>query len=399
MVDLHGSQCGFCTPGFVMALFALYHRADARPVDRRARQRLDRRQSLPLHRLSADRRCGARRLRGAARATGSPPRSRDARRALAELKDGEDIFIGDDERFFAAPASIDVARRALLRASRRDHCRRRDRRRAVGHQAAARPAQGHLARPRRGLDEIEDRRDAVSFGAMRHADAEAMPYLAAIDRDLGELMRRFAGTQVRIGGTVGGNIANGSPIGDTAAGADRARRDARAAARRAAAHAAAGGLLPRLRQAGPRSRANSCAWCAIPKFGAGEHLPLLQDLQALRPGHFRRDGRVQAAPRRHAHRGRAHRLRRHGGDPEARAQRREGADRDAISTGRKRWDEAVAALAQDFSPIDDHAGERRLSPRCRARAAAQGADRDRRRLDAHARASSDSGEAADVASA
>ena len=30
MVDHHGSQCGFCTPGFVMALFALHHRADAR---------------------------------------------------------------------------------------------------------------------------------------------------------------------------------------------------------------------------------------------------------------------------------------------------------------------------------------------------------------------------------
>src|SRR5271165_5738712 len=25
MVEQHGSQCGFCTPGFVMALFALYH--------------------------------------------------------------------------------------------------------------------------------------------------------------------------------------------------------------------------------------------------------------------------------------------------------------------------------------------------------------------------------------
>src|SRR3984957_14729166 len=25
MVDLHGSQCGFCTPGIVMSLFALYH--------------------------------------------------------------------------------------------------------------------------------------------------------------------------------------------------------------------------------------------------------------------------------------------------------------------------------------------------------------------------------------
>jgi len=29
MVDMHGSQCGFCTPGFVMSMFALYHRQDA----------------------------------------------------------------------------------------------------------------------------------------------------------------------------------------------------------------------------------------------------------------------------------------------------------------------------------------------------------------------------------
>jgi xanthine dehydrogenase small subunit len=65
----------------------------------------------------------------------------------------------------------------------------------------------------KGLDEIEDRRDAVSFGAMV-THTEAMPYLTALDRDLGELMRRFAGTQIRTTGTVGGNIANGSPIGD-----------------------------------------------------------------------------------------------------------------------------------------------------------------------------------------
>jgi xanthine dehydrogenase small subunit len=43
----------------------------------------------------------------------------------------------------------------------------------------------------------------------------AMPYLAAIDHDLGELMRRFAGKQIRTVATIGGNIANGSPIGDT----------------------------------------------------------------------------------------------------------------------------------------------------------------------------------------
>ncbi|MFT4995479.1 MAG: xanthine dehydrogenase small subunit, partial [Paraglaciecola sp.] len=28
MVDHHGSQCGFCTPGFVMSMFAFYHRAN-----------------------------------------------------------------------------------------------------------------------------------------------------------------------------------------------------------------------------------------------------------------------------------------------------------------------------------------------------------------------------------
>ena len=31
MVESHGSQCGFCTPGFVMSLFALYH-ANAAPT-------------------------------------------------------------------------------------------------------------------------------------------------------------------------------------------------------------------------------------------------------------------------------------------------------------------------------------------------------------------------------
>ena len=31
LVDQHGSQCGFCTPGFVMSLFAMYHEPGAKP--------------------------------------------------------------------------------------------------------------------------------------------------------------------------------------------------------------------------------------------------------------------------------------------------------------------------------------------------------------------------------
>ncbi len=45
---------------------------------------------------------------------------------------------------------------------------------------------------------------------------DAAPLLGAIHPDLSELLRRFGSKQVRISGTVGGNIANGSPIGDLA---------------------------------------------------------------------------------------------------------------------------------------------------------------------------------------
>ncbi len=34
MVDQHGSQCGFCTPGFVMSLFAMFHHQPEKPISR-----------------------------------------------------------------------------------------------------------------------------------------------------------------------------------------------------------------------------------------------------------------------------------------------------------------------------------------------------------------------------
>src|SRR5690606_11893368 len=45
--------------------------------------------------------------------------------------------------------------------------------------------------------------------------SEALPVIATNFPQLGELWNRFAGEQVRNMGTIGGNIANGSPIGDT----------------------------------------------------------------------------------------------------------------------------------------------------------------------------------------
>jgi xanthine dehydrogenase small subunit len=65
----------------------------------------------------------------------------------------------------------------------------------------------------RALQAIEESEEGVRIGAaVRYADVHAT--FARLHPALGELTRRFAGLQVRNAATVGGNIANGSPIGD-----------------------------------------------------------------------------------------------------------------------------------------------------------------------------------------
>jgi xanthine dehydrogenase small subunit len=213
MVDHHGSQCGFCTPGFVMALFGLYHAPPSASPDRDA-----------VHEWISGNLCRCTGYRpivdaGLTACTGArsdqfSANEAAARTALAALDDGEDLFVGGDTRFFAAPASI--ASLASLYLAHPDAV-------LVGgatdvglwitKQLRDLPKIIWLGRVR-GLDAIEDMDATINFGATVTHEA-AWPHLASIDSDLGELMRRFAGRQVRTAGTIGGNIANGSPIGDT----------------------------------------------------------------------------------------------------------------------------------------------------------------------------------------
>jgi len=65
----------------------------------------------------------------------------------------------------------------------------------------------------RELKDIGVSRYGVAFGAgVRYVDA--LSELAARSTDLAAMVRRLGSTQVRNTGTIGGNIANGSPIGD-----------------------------------------------------------------------------------------------------------------------------------------------------------------------------------------
>ena len=212
MVENHASQCGFCTPGFVMALFALYQATDG-PVTRDA-----------VNDAIAGNLCrctGYRPIVDAALAACAEPRkdrfrsgAGDMTGVLQFLADGEDVFVGDDDSFFAAPATIDsltalYARNpdATIVAGATD----------VGlwitKQLRELPKIIHIGKVI-GFDRVEENPHELIIGAgATYAQAEAA--LARLDPDIGELLRRLGSRQVRASGTVGGNVANGSPIGDS----------------------------------------------------------------------------------------------------------------------------------------------------------------------------------------
>src|SRR5262245_9212697 len=217
MVEQHGTQCGFCTPGFVMALFALYH------ADGKRNGTLDRGAVNDWIAGNLCRCTGYRPIVEAALASCRGPaadrfteQERAVLKSLRAIDDAEDLFVTgvEADSFLAAPAS--VASLAKLYASHRDAvlvAGATDVGLWITKKLQSLPKIIWLGRVAE-LTEIEKTADGVTFGAMVTHET-AIPYLAAIDPDLGELMRRFAGKQVRTVGTIGGNIANGSPIGDT----------------------------------------------------------------------------------------------------------------------------------------------------------------------------------------
>jgi len=216
MVAHHGSQCGFCTPGIVMSLFTLYQDAET-PIDRTS---INDQLSGNLCRCTGYAPIASAMLEAcAARPEGRPAdhfakAASDSVACLAALNDGEDIFAGSENAFFAAPTSLDslfglLAQhpQATLIAGNTD----------VGLWINKRlmPLEKiiHLGRIA-ALSGIEETADHWRFGATA-TFASVADGLKGRFSTLDTLFRRIGSRQVRASGTIGGNIANGSPIGDS----------------------------------------------------------------------------------------------------------------------------------------------------------------------------------------
>jgi len=212
MVDQHGSQCGFCTPGFVMSLFAMFHDQAERDI---VRAEIDLGLAGNLCRCTgyapivraAEQALTAQRID---QFTDNEP---DTIQQLASIQPVEALQLSSDQGHFFAPHSVDELcellikyPKALMVAGATDvglwvtkHMRKLDSLIYLG-------AVEELKQIRLEGDEL------IIGAAVTYTDAievisERFPAFLP-------LLERLGASQVRNAGTIGGNIANGSPIGD-----------------------------------------------------------------------------------------------------------------------------------------------------------------------------------------
>lgn len=204
IVAQDGTQCGFCTPGFVMALHALRHSGETVT-------------DAVIHDALAGNLCrctGYRSLVDAARDACSVPNRDDigGRGGAIALPAGE-VYEAGAELYFA-PRTIGelIARRvehpdAPLLSGGTD----------LGLLFSKERKKFPVTIYTQNVQElrrIEEDDTSITIGAAA-TYTEALPHIEAAYPSFGVLIRRIGSRQIRNVGTIGGNIGNASPIGDT----------------------------------------------------------------------------------------------------------------------------------------------------------------------------------------
>ena len=204
LVDCHGSQCGFCTPGFAMTLWCSYVNHGA------AGTRPDRAQLADELAGNLCRCTGYRPILDAgARMFEQPPVLLDTAPAIAAL-----------QAIAGAPAP--GAPRTLAELAQRYAAAPKARLVAGGTDVGL-----WVTKQFRDLGQVISVTEVDEMKSVAHADGElrigagasleaAWAALAQRAPSLAEAWRRFASPPIRHAGTMGGNVANGSPIGDSA---------------------------------------------------------------------------------------------------------------------------------------------------------------------------------------
>ena len=198
MISHHGSQCGFCTPGFVASMAVAHANGRHDHADLLAGNLCRCTGYAPI-------------LRAAQAASAAPvPAHLDDRAAQAALPrtagaEGAHGWRPDDLDQFADWYAAHPEAQLIAGAT------------DVGLWATKQLRALNNVVFLSGLatlDRIEDRGDALWIGA-NTTIAALRAAMEGPHPSFAELLRRFASEQIRQVATIGGNIANGSPIGDT----------------------------------------------------------------------------------------------------------------------------------------------------------------------------------------
>ncbi len=211
MVKHHASQCGFCTPGFVMSLFALYHQGIS-PT----RQQIVDQIAGNLCRCTGYRPIVDAAIEACSGTALDQWASGEAQTisALEKLASEEDVMIPIGGGFIAIPASEQsLANCAAENPDATIVSGATDVGLWVTKQLRVLPKIIHTFNVS-SLHHITSNEHEIHIGAAA-TYAEAFDALSSIHPDVSEIVRRIGSKQVRASGTIGGNIANGSPIGDT----------------------------------------------------------------------------------------------------------------------------------------------------------------------------------------
>lgn len=214
LVECHGSQCGFCTPGFAMSLWSLYVKKEGQ--DKPAcRKEVDETLSGNLCRCT-----GYRPIIDAARRMSELPAAQFDRAAviagLQGLQRGEMFTYEADGQSFFAPrtlqqlAEIRAAQpKATILAGSTD----------VGLWVTKQMRElGNIIYVRE-VDELRQIRTVdgkLEIGAAVSLNDAYGAICRYYPDELTEIWQRFASQPIRNTGTLGGSVANGSPIGDSA---------------------------------------------------------------------------------------------------------------------------------------------------------------------------------------